>query len=177
MQYSDFEIIQLGHPHLRRQALAVEDITRLETQNLLDDLLDFVISKNGVGIAAPQVDINQQIFIMCSRPNPRYPNAPDMPPTFVINPEITWRSDDIETDWEGCLSLPGVRGLVPRHSSINVRYSSRDGNLIEVKYSGFIARIFQHELDHLNGIVFIDRVANTHDIMMEQEWLKLRTNT
>lgn len=172
MNHTDFELIQLGHPHLRRRAEPVKEVSTVEMQNLLDDLLAFVLAKNGAGIAAPQVDINQRIFIMCSRPNSRYPLAPDMPPTFVINPEITWRSDEIEKGWEGCLSLPGIRGLVPRHHAIKVEYTSRSNEHIEVEYTGFIARVFQHELDHLDGIVYIDRVESTHEIMMEKEWLK-----
>lgn len=172
MNQSAFELIQLGHPHLRRQAEPVNEIASTETQHLLDELLEFVLAKNGVGIAAPQVDINLRLFIMCSQANSRYPLAPDMTPTFIINPEIIWRSDDIEKGWEGCLSLPGLRGLVPRHHAIKVQYTSRSNELIEVEYTGFIARVFQHELDHLDGIVYIDRVENTHEIMMEKEWLK-----
>lgn len=165
-----FELLQLGHPHLRRKAMPVDDVTSDETQELLDKLLRFVEAKQGVGIAAPQVDINQQIFIISCKPNNRYPYAPTMPPTCVINPEITWRSDMLEKDWEGCLSLPGIRGLVPRYDAIGVRYYTRDGEITETDYEGFIARVFQHEYDHLKGKVFLDRVETTHDIMMEQEW-------
>lgn len=169
---STFEIIQLGHPHLRRRAQLVNEITSAEAQKLFDQLLAFVLAKNGLGIAAVQVDINQRIFIMCSRPNLRYPDAPQMAATVIINPEILWRSTEIEKDWEGCLSLPGIRGLVPRHKTIKVRYKSRYNEPIEMKFSGFIARVFQHEFDHLEGIVFIDRVKSSQDIMMDQEWLK-----
>ncbi|HDY85568.1 MAG TPA: peptide deformylase [Methylophaga sp.] len=176
MNHTDFELIELGHPHLRRHAEVVKDVSGTDTQHLLDELLAFVLAKNGVGIAAPQVDINQRIFIMCSRPNSRYPLAPDMPPTFIINPEIIWRSDETEKGWEGCLSLPGIRGLVPRHQAIKVRYTTRSNESIEVEYTGFVARIFQHELDHLDGIVYLDRVESTHEIMMEKEWLKLFTS-
>lgn len=173
MNHIDFEIIQLGHPHLRRQAEPVYNISSTETQYLLDELLAFVLEKKGVGIAAPQVDINKRFFIMCSRPNSRYPHAPDMAPTFIINPEIISHSDEIVKDWEGCLSLPGIRGLVPRHRAIQVRYTSQYGEFIEVEYTDFMARIFQHEFDHLEGVVFIDRVETTHEIMTEKEWLKL----
>jgi peptide deformylase len=176
MNHAEFELIQLGHPHLRRQTEMVTEILSAETQHLLDKLLAFVVAKNGVGIAAPQVDINQRLFIMCSRPNSRYPLAPEMAPAFVINPEIIWRSDEIEKGWEGCLSLPGIRGLVPRHQAIKVQYTSRSNELIEVECSGFIARVFQHELDHLDGIVYIDRVESSHEIMMEKEWLKQFTS-
>ncbi|MFT7414070.1 MAG: peptide deformylase [Methylophagaceae bacterium] len=177
MNYTELELIQLGHPNLRRRAEPLSEILTAETQHLLDQLFKFVISKNGVGIAAPQVDINQRIFIMCSRPNLRYPDAPEMAPTFVINPEIIWRSDDIEKGWEGCLSLPGLRGFVPRHRVIKVQYSSRSNERIEVEYTGFIARVFQHELDHLNGIVYIDRIESSHELMMEKEWLKQFTSS
>jgi len=176
MDHTNFELIELGHPHLRRKAKPVKDVADVATQQMLDELLKFVLAKNGVGIAAPQVDINQRLFIMCSRPNSRYPTAPEMAPTFVINPEIIWRSDVIEKGWEGCLSLPGLRGLVPRHQAIKVRYTSRSNECIEVEYTDFLARIFQHELDHLDGIVYIDRVESTHEIMMEKEWLKQFTS-
>lgn len=172
MNYPKFEILQLGHPHLRQQAKPVCDVSSIDTQFLLEQLLNFVLAKNGVGIAAPQVDINQRFFIMCSQPNARYPNAPNMAPTFIINPEIISRSDEIVKDWEGCLSLPGIRGLVPRHQAIKVRYTTQDNDITEIEYTGFIARVFQHECDHLDGIVFIDRVESTHEIMMEKEWLK-----
>jgi peptide deformylase len=169
---STFEILQLGHPHLRRKAEFVDEIMSAEKQSLFDQLLAFVVAKNGLGIAAVQVDINQRIFIMCSRANLRYPNAPEMSATIIINPEILWCSTEIEKDWEGCLSLPGIRGLVPRHHTIKVRYTSRYNETVEIKYSGFIARVFQHEFDHLEGIVFIDRVESSQDIMMDKEWLK-----
>ena len=165
-----FELLQLGHPQLRRKAKPVENIEAPETQEFVDKLLRFVEARHGMGIAAPQVDVDQQIFIMSCKPNARYPYAPTMPPTCVINPVITWRSDRLEKDWEGCLSLPGIRGLVPRYESVAVRYYNRNGEVIETEYEGFIARVFQHEYDHLKGKVFLDRVETTLDIMMEQEW-------
>ena len=113
------------------------------------------------------------VFIMASRASSRYPNVPEMEPTPVINPEILWKSDEIAKDWEGCLSIPGVRGLVPRHQKIGVRYTTRDGELVEREYSDFIARLFQHEFDHLEGIVFFDRLESTKDIVMEKEYRKL----
>jgi len=172
MNENNFTIIQLGHPHLRKTSIAVSDLSAEHFQSYIDELLQFVVDKGGMGIAAVQVDIAQRVFIMCSRPNSRYPDAPEMAPTIVINPEITWASEEKKKDWEGCLSLPGIRALVPRHQAIKVAYLARDGGTIEADYSGFIARIFQHELDHLNGMVFLDRVESTDDIMMEQEWQK-----
>jgi peptide deformylase len=170
MTYNNLEIIQLGHPHLRRTSSAISDATNSDFQVFVDNLIQFVADVGGMGIAAPQVDVSQRVFIMCSKPNARYPTAPTMEPTVVINPEIIWASAEMDKDWEGCLSLPGVRGLVARHHTIKVVYNSRTGDIIEAEYSGFISRIFQHELDHLDGVVFLDRVDSTHEIMMEDEW-------
>jgi peptide deformylase len=167
----DFEILLLGHPTLRKIAKPIDNITQ-PYQNLFENLLDFVIERKGAGIAAPQVNISERFFIMSSNPNERYPNAPKMKPIVIVNPEIISHSDELIEDWEGCLSIPSIRALVPRYSSVTVKFTSRLGDIVEADYSGFIARVFQHEIDHLNGIVFLDRVKNTQGIMMEQEWLK-----
>lgn len=165
-----FQLLELGHPHLRRQAQPVQNIQSLATQQLIDDLLDFVEQVGGMGIAAPQVDVPVQIVILSSKPNTRYPHAPLMPKTVVINPEILARSDEQEPGWEGCLSVPGLRGLVPRSNRIQVRYVNREGKQVETEYEGFIARVFQHECDHLHGLLFTDRVASPLDLMSEREW-------
>lgn len=169
---TDFTIHQLGHPLLRQKAEPVERIKDPAFQQQLDALLAFVIDKGGMGIAAPQVGISQRFFILSSHPNARYPYAPDVPPFAVINPEILAHSDTTSKDWEGCLSLPGIRGLVPRYEWIDVRYQTYEGETVETRYEGFMARVFQHELDHLNGHVFIDRVKSSLELMMEQEWQK-----
>lgn len=168
-----FEIMQLGHPVLRQQAQPVTAIHSIEFQQQAKDLLNFVLEKGGMGIAAPQVGLSQQLFILSSHPNDRYPYAPDVSPFFVINPEILAHSEVMSKDWEGCLSLPGIRGLVPRFDSIKVRYQTLEGKTVETSYDGFLARVFQHEYDHLNGHVFLDRVESNYDVMMEQEWQKL----
>jgi peptide deformylase len=173
MTTAKFILLQLGHPHLRLTAHAVNDIQNEDVQQFIDDLLQYVEDVNGMGIAAPQVDRSLRLFIVSCKPNIRYPYAPLMPPTVMINPEIISVSDDMEKDWEGCLSVPSIRALVPRHEWVKVRFTTRAGELIETTYSGFLARVFQHELDHLNGLVFIDRVEDSHDMMAEQEWLKL----
>ncbi len=167
---TDFSIHQLGHPLLRQTALPVTDIDDPAFQQQLDALLAFVMDKGGMGIAAPQVGISQRFFILSSHPNARYPYAPAVPPFAVINPEILAHSDTSTKDWEGCLSLPGLRGLVPRYDWIEVRYQTRAGETVETRYEAFLARVFQHELDHINGHVFIDRVESTQELMMEQEW-------
>ena len=166
-------IIQLGNPILRQKAEFVEDIHDLPIQQLIDDLLVTVADANGVGIAAPQVAVGYRIFIVASRPNLRYPNAPLMEPTAMINPKIVAHSDETVKDWEGCLSIPGIRGLVPRYQNIEVEYIDRKGNLVNQQLTDFVARIFQHEYDHFEGLVFLDRVESTVDIYTEQEYQKL----
>jgi len=164
------EILELGHPLLRQLAAPVEDVSSVSTQQLLTDLLNFVQQKQGMGIAAPQVGISEQIFIMCSHPNARYPHAPLMPPTCVLNPTIKSHSTAQSKDWEGCLSIPGIRALVPRYDAIEVSYQDRDGEYIQTQFTGFLARLFQHEYDHLQGKLFIDRAESTLDIMTEKQW-------
>ena len=166
------QIAQLGQPVLREVSGKIADPASSAVQALIDDMLLTVADANGVGLAAPQVYESLSLFIVASHPNPRYPRAPEMEPTAMINPEILWASDEKETGWEGCLSIPGLRGLVPRHLRIGVRYVTRNGEVREEEYADFLARVFQHELDHVQGIVFIDRVENTRELMTEREYLR-----
>ena len=165
-------IIQLGDPILRSCAQIVNNIRDERIQKLIDDLIATVVQANGVGVAAPQVAESHRLFIVASRPNPRYPNAPTMEPTAMINPQILAHSTEIVKGWEGCLSIPGIRGSVPRYEAIEIEYSDRDGKLQKQEFTGFVARIFQHEYDHLDGIVFLDRLESTRDIITEQEYQK-----
>jgi peptide deformylase len=164
------QVSQLGNPVLRRQARPIQNVRDERIQKLIDDLIATAISANGVGIAAPQVSQSIRLFIVASRPSPRYPHAPTMEPTAMIDPKIVSHSAEIVKDWEGCLSIPGIRALVPRYQAIEVEYTSRDGELHQRELTDFVARIFQHEYDHLDGIVFLDRVENTGDMMTEQEY-------
>ena len=164
------QIAQLGHPVLRAPVDPVTFPVSDAIQSLVADMLLTLHDSNGVGIAAPQVYESKAIFIVASRPNPRYPTAPSMDPEVVINPEILERSATIVKDWEGCLSIPGIRGLVPRHKEIKVRYQTIDRQLVERVFSDFVARIFQHEDDHLGGIVFFDRLESPCDIVTEKEF-------
>ena len=166
-------IIQLGNPILRQKAKLVEQVNSDDIQKLIDDLLTTVSDANGVGIAAPQVAVGYRVFIVASRPNLRYPNAPLMEPTAMINPKIVAHSDETVKDCEGCLSIPGIRGLVPRYQKIEVEYIDRKGNLVNQQLTDFVARIFQHEYDHFEGLVFLDRVESTFDIVTEQEYQNL----
>lgn len=166
------QIAQLGQPVLRDVAAKIADPADSAVQELIDDMLATVAEANGVGIAAPQVFESLSLFIVSSRPNPRYPYAPEMEPAAMINPELLWVSDEKEKDWEGCLSIPGLRGLVPRHKRIGIRYLTRAGELREEEYADFLARVFQHEFDHVQGMVFLDRVESTRELVSEKEYLR-----
>lgn len=166
------QIAQLGQPVLRRMAAKIDDPADPAVQMLIDDMLVTVAEADGVGIAAPQVYEPLALFIVASRPNPRYPLAPRMEPTAMINPELLWVSDEQEKGWEGCLSIPGLRGLVPRHKRIGVRYLNRKGEQREEEYEDFLARVFQHEFDHVRGVVFIDRLESTLELVTEKEYLR-----
>ncbi|MBE9038892.1 peptide deformylase [aff. Roholtiella sp. LEGE 12411] len=163
-------IIQLGNPILRQKAALVDNIQDEHIQKLIEDLITTVVQANGVGIAAPQLAQSYRLLIVASRPNPRYPNAPEMEPTAMINPKITAHSTEVVKGWEGCLSVPGIRGLVPRYQAIEVEYTDRNGKLQKQELTDFVARIFQHEYDHLDGIVFVDRLENTLEMITEQEY-------
>jgi peptide deformylase len=158
------QIAQLGQPVLRGVTGRIADPADAFIQALIEDML---------GIAAPQVFEPLSLFIVSSHPNQRYPNAPEMKPTAMINPELLWVSDEKEHGWEGCLSIPGLRGLVPRHRRIGVRYLTRTGELREEEYADFPARVFQHEFDHIQGVVFIDRVQSTLELVTEKEYFRI----
>jgi peptide deformylase len=165
-------IAQLGDPVLRHVAQPIENLEDPWVQALIDNLLTTLREANGVGMAAPQVSNSHCVLVVASRPNARYPNAPEMEPTAMVNPIIISHSSDVVKDWEGCLSIPGIRGLVPRYREIEVEYISRGGHRHRQVLTDFVARIFQHEFDHLTGHVFLDRLDHVQDIMTDQEYLK-----
>jgi len=167
------QIAQLGQPVLREEAKRIADPKDPAVQALIDDMMATVVDANGVGLAAPQVFESQSLFIIASSPNPRYPSAPDLEPIALINPEIVWASNEKEKGWEGCLSIPGLRGIVPRFRKIGVRYLTRTGELREDEFANFIARVFQHEYDHLQGVVFLDRMDSPTELVTEKEYLRL----
>jgi len=164
------QITQLGDPILREPAAPAafplsDDVTRL-----IDDMMATLRDADGVGLAAPQVGQPIQILIVASRPNPRYPDAVEMEPLVVINPEIMERSAETSMGWEGCLSIPGLRGEVPRHTRIVARYQDVRGEQVVREFHDFVARIFQHEDDHLRGIVFLDRIESGGRLATEREY-------
>ena len=168
------EIIELGNPILRRPALAVSDLKSPELSQLVIDLMDTMNLAKGVGIAAPQVGVGQRVFIVASKPNERYPNAPLMQPTAMLNPVLEWASLVVAKDWESCLSIPGIRALVPRSTHIRVRYfDHRSSAEVVSELRDFVARIFLHEYDHLDGVVFLDRVESSKDFVTDKEYRRI----
>ena len=166
-------VSKLGSPILRQKAQSVKKIQNPKIQSLIDSMIKTVKKVHGVGIAAPQVNQSLQIFILASHPNPRYPHAPTMEPEAMINPIILSTSKGEEKDWEGCLSIPGIRGKISRSKSLTVEYWNREGRKVEKVLDGFLARIFQHEIDHLNGTVILDRVETQKEIITDEEYFKL----
>ena len=167
------EIAQLGAKVLRLQAETVDNVHGTEIQQIIETMQDTLATTQGVGIAAPQISVSKRIIIIASRPTPRYPSAPQMEPTVMINPAFQTLSDTREKDWEGCLSIPGIRALVPRYKEILINYTNQQGVLVEAKMEGFVARVFQHEFDHLEGKVYLDRVEDNRDIFAESEYFKI----
>jgi len=167
------EIIQLGNPILRETAAIVESYSDKSLQKLIKELIKTTVKHKGVGIAAPQVSRSLRLIIIASHPTPRYPHAPQMEPTAMINPHLLTHGTETEKAWEGCLSIPGIRGLVPRYKNIAVEYTDIQGKTCHQELTDFVARIFQHEYDHLQGIVFLDRVESTQEMITELEYQKL----
>ncbi|MGZ8193495.1 MAG: peptide deformylase [Methylobacter sp.] len=168
------EIAQLGASILRKKAAVVNDIDSIENRQIVESMQSTLATTQGVGLAAPQISESKRIIIVASRPTPRYPSAPRMEPTIMFNPSFQALSNDKEKDWEGCLSIPGIRALVPRYKDIMIHYSDQQGQPVELKLNGFVARVFQHEYDHLEGKVYLDRVEDNKDIFAESEYLKIQ---
>ena len=154
------EILKMGDPRLLRVAPPVREFGTPELNALIEDLFETMHAANGAGLAAPQIGVDLQLVIFGFRHNSRYPDAPPVPETVLINPLITPLGDAEEEDWEGCLSVPGLRGVVPRFARI--RYSGFDpmGASIEREAEGFHARVVQHECDHLIGKLYPMRVRD-----------------
>jgi len=157
------EIVEIGHPVLRERAreVAPDELRSDAVQGLIDDMIETMRAANGAGLAANQVAEPLRIAVVEVREgNPRYPYKPPVPLTVVVNPVIEPLDDEVEQINEGCLSVPNLRGEVPRHVSIRLRYTDRDGAEQEEVRRGLTAGTFQHELDHLDGVLFVDRVTD-----------------
>ena len=160
---SILKVPRLGHPILRKpaEALSLAEITDPQFQRLIDDMIETMREYQGVGIAGVQVHVSKQIAVLEVGDNPRYPGKPAVPLTVLINPEMHPLSEATEEDWEGCLSIPELRGRVSRYQSVRVEALNRDGQELNFVATGFHARVIQHEVDHLRGHVFLDRM---HDL-------------
>jgi peptide deformylase len=150
----------MGDPRLLTPAHAVEDFASPELAQLVVDMHDTMRSLNGAGLAAPQIGVGLQVVIFEVASNPRYPDAERVPFTVLINPVLTPLSDVMEEGWEGCLSVPGMRGLVPRHAALRYQGFDAAGTPIDRSVSGFHARVVQHEVDHLHGILYPMRIRD-----------------
>jgi peptide deformylase len=153
-------ILRMGDPRLLRQARPVEQFGTPLLRALIEDMFETLQSVQGAGLAAPQIGEDLAVVIFGSRQNPRYPDAPPVPRTVLLNPQITPLSDAEEEDWEGCLSVPGLRGVVPRWSRIRYSGCDENGAPIEREAEGFHARVVQHECDHLQGLLFPMRIRD-----------------
>ena len=154
------EVLRMGHPVLREKAKPVENLGSPELKALVADMKDTMKAQNGAGLAAPQIGVSQRVVIFGVDTNPRYPDAEPVPFTVLVNPKIVMLSRDVEEDWEGCLSVPGMRGVVPRYTKLRYSGFDEDGNPIERVAEGFHARVVQHECDHLDGILYPQRMTD-----------------
>lgn len=153
-------ILRMGDPRLLRRARPVDAFDTAELRQLIADMFDTMHAVGGVGLAAPQIGVDRRVVIFGFEHNRRYPDAPPVPETILINPEWTPLTAATEEDWEGCLSVPGMRGLVPRCTRLHYRGFDPSGVLIERRVSGFHARVVQHECDHLDGVLYPMRVRD-----------------
>jgi peptide deformylase len=171
---SILKVARMGHPVLRARARAL-DRTELKSapiQKLIDDMLETMIEYHGVGLAAPQVHEGLRVFVAALDTGDK---DGESEPVAIINPEITPVGDEMVEDWEGCLSIPDIRGRVPRHREIKVRAFDRGGNRIEISAQNFSARVIQHETDHLDGVLFFDRMKSFETLTFLDEYSRYWT--
>jgi peptide deformylase len=154
------EILKMGDPRLLRQAEPVQQFGTPEMDVLIADMFETMRAVNGAGLAAPQIGVNLQLVIFGFKKNQRYPDAPEVPETVLINPILTPLSDEQDEGWEGCLSVPGLRGVVPRWSHLRYEGVDEKGNRIDRTVDGFHARVVQHECDHLIGVLYPMRIKD-----------------
>ena len=160
------KIATIGHPVLRETArpLPLEELASADVQRFIDDLVETMFDANGAGIAANQVFNPIRVAVICVKDNPRYPYKPNWPLTVLVNPEVTPTTDDTFMNYEGCLSVPNLRGEVPRFAGVRVKALDRTGKPLDFEVKGLTAGTFQHELDHLDGKLFVDRVTDTRTL-------------
>jgi peptide deformylase len=155
-----YPILKMGEPRLLQVSETIKEFDTPALHQLISDMFATMQHANGAGLAAPQIGINLQLVIFGFKQNPRYPDAPNVPETVLINPVLTPLSDETDDAWEGCLSVPGMRGLVPRWSKLRYEGYDQFGNKISRDVDGFHARVVQHETDHLNGVLYPMRITD-----------------
>lgn len=162
-------VLRMGHPLLLQKAELVTGFSTSALNTLIEDMFDTMAERNGAGLAAPQIGVSQSVVIFGVESNPRYPDVEPVPTTILINPEIELISEEMDDMWEGCLSVPGMRGLVPRY--LHIRYAGFDqqGVRFEREAHGFHARVVQHECDHLDGILYPRRITDLRLFGFETE--------
>ncbi len=172
------KVTRLGHPVLRQvaQLVPVHSILQPEFQQFIDDMIETMHEYEGVGLAAPQVHVSQQVAVLEVSKHPRYPDAPSVPLTVLINPKVTMLSEEKVDGWEGCLSIPDLRGVAPRYRELRVEALDRQGQPLDFVARDFHARVIQHEYDHLQGKVYMDRMPSletlAHLLEWQRYWLK-----
>ncbi|MEJ2181746.1 MAG: peptide deformylase [Gammaproteobacteria bacterium] len=166
------KVLRMGHPLLQESCSDITEFNTGELDNLIQDLFDTMQAEDGAGIAAPQIGVLKRVVIFgVEDDNPRYPGRGLVPTTILINPVITPIGDEIDDGWEGCLSVPGMRGLVPRYKRIHYRGFDEKGKVIEIDADGFHARVVQHECDHLDGILYPQRIEDMSQFGFKEELL------
>lgn len=154
------QILRMGVPGLLRRAQTVTGFNSPELDALIVDMFETMAACDGAGLAAPQIGVDLRVVIFEVGHNPRYPDAESVPRTVLINPQIMPLRDEMDEDWEGCLSVPGMRGLVPRYTHIHYKGFDQQGRAFEREVDGFHARVVQHECDHLDGILYPQRIQD-----------------
>lgn len=166
------KVARLGFPSVRTVAapVAVEQIQTHDFQKLIDDMIETMHEYNGVGLAAPQVHLPIRLAVLEVENHPRYPDMPQVPLTVLINPVVTIVDPAVLGEWEGCLSIPELRGRVPRFKQVRVTALGRSGERLDIVASDFHARVIQHETDHLSGEVYLDRMPDMRSLSFLPEW-------
>jgi peptide deformylase len=168
------KVARLGHPGLRKRAepVPLAELAMPGVQRLIDDMIETMREHDGAGLAANQVHTLKRLAVVEVVGNPRYPDAPAIPLTVLVNPVVTPLTEETQDGWEGCLSVPDMRGVVPRLTAVRLDAYDRDGQPTSVVAKDFFARVLQHETDHLDGVVYVDRMRDLTTLSHVAEWQK-----
>ena len=164
----EFNIVAVGNPILRQQARRVDNIQQVK--HICERMIEKLKEMKGAGLAAPQIGESICVIIVEVRKNELFPDRPESPLYVMINPEVIFTSDDKEIGWESCFSIPGLIGMVPRFKRVSVKYTSLDGTQHEEAFEGYLSRVIQHECDHLDGIIYLDRMEGMQSISTIENW-------